>query len=451
MHRKIKITILGIFTVLLLSGCSIKKPGETSMQKPKLPDKQQEVKEALNNILKKEAKLINPAEGKNRNSIQFIDIDGDGEEEVIALYKVINEEEPLRFNIIKRINGHWQSVGEVSNSAFSIHKIEYVNLEGGNLKDILVGWQLADDMKRGLSIYRYEKGRVNEIFSSSYSEMGIEDFDGDDKAEAILVSLDKENIKAKAVMYKYIDNKVKAISEVPMDGAINGYSMVKVGKASKDKKGMFLEMGMGAHSEGTSLLVVKDGKLQNVFYDEEKEMTELTFRPYPMVSEDIDKDGIIEIPIQSPAPGYEDACMADTEWITNWYKWDGKNGLNLAFSNYYNYIDGYFLNFPQKWTDKVTVDAPKDIEKEHWRKFSYIDRNTSKKVPFFTIYCFDQNSIDKSKIDNMIEVGKKLNRVYMVKINNSEKDNDDALKEVLKLFLNVEEIKSNIGIIDISN
>lgn len=74
----------------------------------------------------------------------------------------------------------------------------------------------------------------------------------------------------------------------------------------------------------------------------------------------MDGDGIIEIPLLRSPLGYEGSSMAETEWITTWYKWDGNSGLIFNSESYANGRLGFEFHFPFRWKQNITVGIARD-------------------------------------------------------------------------------------------
>lgn len=220
----------------------------------------------------------------------------------------------------------------------------------------------------------------------------------------------------------------------------NGHYDVKVGLAAEGTMGIFLDAGLGAHSSETELIVMRDGKLKNVFYNEEKGIIEETFRAYSTLNEDIDNDGIIEIPLLRQPIGHEHTAMADIPWISSWHKWDGKDGLELVSEGYHNVRQEYYFNFPDKWDDRITIDRNIEEDKDE-RVFSYIDKE-NKRYRLVTIISIDVEKYDENKIkESYVEIMRQGKKIYFADISD-----DDYKESINKMKLTIDEVKENFSI-----
>ena len=97
------LTLVGmIFLASMLSGCTIPKltlNSEDLYSLPTLPAKYTELNTQLNEILESGAEYAAPTSGANIQSVQLVDLDGDGREEAVAFFRNAAEEKPLKIYI----------------------------------------------------------------------------------------------------------------------------------------------------------------------------------------------------------------------------------------------------------------------------------------------------------------------------------------------------------------
>lgn len=85
------------------------------LEPPKLPVQLEEIKQVLDARYEKELQYINPIEGNHTKSTQFVDLDGDGVEEVLIFHKLASASEHfgLRFYRKENMAGKLTKVLEV--------------------------------------------------------------------------------------------------------------------------------------------------------------------------------------------------------------------------------------------------------------------------------------------------------------------------------------------------
>lgn len=409
--------------MLCITGCTLNETPEDLMKVPNVSLKQGEVKAKLKEIIPKESTLLGPKNG-NKNAIQFIDLDKDNEDEAVIFYTLKSDIFPLRTLILKKNGSSWEKHSEIKGVGYDIDQVFYKDITGNGNLEIIVGFQGGKYLSKGVGVYAYSAEGIKRIFKESYNLLAIGDLDQDKKNELFLVKADREKGEANAQVYKYLDEAISLVDETKMEG-YSYYESAIVGKATKDKVGVFVDAGVGAHSAYTDLLVLEQGKLRNIFFDPVKEITDKTFKAHYVQSRDIDNDSIIEIGLLRDATESKDKSFASTPYITSWYKWDGQDGLVLCKESY---DDGYAncsFVFPDKWINNNLITIERDdiySDDDGIYKFSFniYDQKSKKKYNLFTISSINieiwkkaSNKFKDEGIDYQ-ELTRSMTKVYAV-------------------------------------
>ena len=69
---------------LLLSGCMLSASVEDLYALPQLPGEYRDLSQQIDEILASGAEYTSPSSGTNLQSVQLVDLDGDGNEEALA-------------------------------------------------------------------------------------------------------------------------------------------------------------------------------------------------------------------------------------------------------------------------------------------------------------------------------------------------------------------------------
>ncbi len=422
MKKQVQLMAL-VVGYLFLSGCfGGTTPVQTLLKAPKLPVELEEIKTMLNERFEKEIQYISPARGDDRHSTQFVDLDQDGVDEMIILHKLERDPEPMRITIMYKGANGWAAAEDIKGVGFGIDQIQYPDIDNDGKREILVGWQGGITPKKGLSIYSYDRGRHELYFESSYTEFAIGDFTADETKELIVIQLDINESSARATLYDDVGKRMVFLDEVKMAGVINGYYNIISGLVSQDRMGLLVDTTYGAYVAYTDLLVWRDGQLENVFYDSQWGKNDRTEKAYPIASEDIDQDGVLEIPIPRSPLGYDRVATADKPWITTWYEWDGDNGLDFNAESYTDKRYGFRLKFPARWKQNITVSL--DAERADSVTLLFVDAYTEEQIPVLTIAAVDRNAweanLQGSAVPDYEYLDSTLEKVFVVKRNDLE-------------------------------
>ena len=440
--KRVKLLGLLILLAVFSTGCIGTNTSVQGLLKPpKLPVKLEEIKQVLEEKYETELEYINPIKGDHTNSTQFVDLDGDGADEVLVFHKLERDAEPLRVTVLSKTENGWMIDEGIKGIGFDISRVEYSDINKDGILEILVGWQGGNTTKKGLTIYRYSGGAIKVAFDTSYTEFAIGDMTGDGQLELIIIDLNRTEGISMATIY---DSDFTYLDEVQMEGFINGYYNTVMGMAAKDQLGLFADASSGAHSAFTDLLVYKDGQLQNVFYDSKWRLVNKTYKAYPADSTDVDGDGIIEIPLLRSPLGYEGSSMAETEWITTWYKWDGNSGLIFNSESYANGRLGFEFHFPFRWKQNITVGIARD-QLNHVTLY-HVDSYSKKQTPVVDFVVADRIKVESGILsytsDGYSELARTLDRVYYARVH----DLSD-IEDLARIGVTFEEVKSGFRLV----
>jgi hypothetical protein len=317
-------------------------------------------------------------------------------------------------------------------SGYDINRIDFNDLDGDGYKEIIVGWDGATAISRGVSVYSLVNNEFNEVFNEGYTIYGIEDLDNDNNDELLIIKLDKIEGESNATLYDLdINTKLMYyVDQVKMDGYVKNYYSLISGNISDNKKGFLVDVSIGAHSSYTDLIIFRSGRLNNVFYNTKWEYTDMTFRLYSSISSDIDEDGILEIPLLRIPKGYENISVIEIPFITVWMEWNGLDGLKYDIESYIDNKNNFVLTFPENWRNNVTLDI-----KDNQYFFKYYSIQDKELYDVFEIIVIDKEEYfeNREEYSDYLVIDTKINREYLVKINeNIDKEEMNITYEFIK-------------------
>lgn len=434
-----------------VAGCGMNVSPTDLVKAPALDTNKQEVNQAVMQYLPAGAKLTIPSRPQNASAVSLKDLDGDGQDEVMVFYKKEKTDFQVGVLVLKKEKEMWQLVSNIEGLGRDLDFVSYQDITGDKLPELEIGWSGGEGLKNELAVYSMKENKINELWKQSYSQMDIGDLTGDSTAELAIIQHDRDQMKASAQVFAYQDHQMKKISELPLDGSVNGYEQVLIGNATPTEKGIFIDSGTGAHSGVTDLLVMRNGQLKNVLLGPDGSW--LAFKPYPSNSTDINHDGIVEIGLLIEPVDTDALSMADTPWITVWSQWDGQKGFRTVQENYTDYNLGIDFKIPSAWRDKHT------LKKEHegdtnGLSFFYIGQSKKSDAKLLTLRFYPkkdwiekEKSLNEKKISHF--VAGENNELVIVAIPPSGKAdlNDRFMQEYKQLLLTEEQIRASIQMV----
>lgn len=347
----------------LLTGCSFGTSIDNIMAPPKLSVEQEQIYSALTDACGTNISLKYPRSGKYLSAFIVEDIDGDGGNEALVFYEksgLAVEENTLRINILDQDGGSWRSVCDTPAEGSEIEKVMISKLGTNGRVNLIIGSSLINRSEKNVTMYTYENGTVTANFSEAYSFFDVTDLDGDDENEFFLLAAAATGAPAQAEAFKLDGEGIYTKYSCELSGSFSEFDSLSYGTLEDGRKALYIDAVSGAGSVQTDMIYMDGGRLQKIFGTPDESAS--TIRPAGCSCMDVDGDGVLEIPVQTVSPGYEEVSEGEQIKLTNWMRVGEDNRLERKFSSYYSVGDGYVFIFPEKWRGKVTVrrDAVND-------------------------------------------------------------------------------------------
>lgn len=371
MKRALRRAAAAVLTVLLLllnTGCSFRlvaSPDELYTL-PKLPAEYKTLGESIQALLSSGMEYAAPVSGSHTQNVQLMDLNSDGEQEAVVFLRNSAEEQPLRIHIFASGSDGYEEAAVISGSGSSIYSFYACDLDGDGGMELLVGWETGMEM-RALTVHTLQDGVLRELVRTGYARYAVADLDQDAVQELTVFRTDEQGA-AVADLYVWKNGLEKAsscalsfgIAELQAGGVVTG--------ALRDGTAALFVSGVGGNAMATDILKEDRGQLVNTVLSEFNGMTAEIFRYRGLLPEDINGDGVTEVPAAVLIP--------DTEhYRVDWYSY-GADGLReSALSTYYNAADGWYLELPQAWIGAVTVNRTRYGDDEIAVTFSRRDEN----------------------------------------------------------------------------
>ncbi|MFZ5967289.1 MAG: hypothetical protein ACOYVK_08955 [Bacillota bacterium] len=362
--------IVYIFAVLV--GCTMVEEPKELVKRPAIAEEKKRIEQMVTKFLSPMDALSKTIRDENEDSIIAKDLDGDGKEEWMILYKKGNADNRYGIVVVKEMQGSWKEVYRTEDSGIGIDFVSFSHVTGDRMVETIIGWDKGSDYAKKLKGFTFKEGSVIQFIDLYYRDIAVDDLDGDGAAELIIMNKEVEKDGISLEVLKYRDDGSADVARIAFDNGSPHYQM-KIGNATAERKGIFIDFFIDAHSGYTDLLILEKDGLKEVF-ENEKRGQYMTYQYYPVGSMDRNRDGIMEIGLLTRPRGTEDMELIEVPWITTWYQWNGKNGLVPVEREYANYFEDYIIQIPWSWGEEFTI-----------RETFYEETNT-RKIDFFTMH-----------------------------------------------------------------
>ena len=296
---------------LCLAGCSM--PGEQVqveelLRAPKLSGDYGDVQTALNDWLGESAQLKYPMQGDLLSPFLIHDLDGDGQQDAAVLYTTAQSSNVCIAILQKGSDGMWQVRQNVEGLADTVDSVGLAQLQPGDASQLVVGYVAAQG-DHYLAVYSYTDGELSTILEQQYQQYLVEDITGGGSQDLILMStLEDGGVQIELLTV----DKEGSFQQVAVMGLsanrFAGCASVAAGVGADGRHYLVLDgwTGISGNNLASVLLRFDEDTQQMVPADQisTEKLYTASLRNVPsLVSQDLEGDGIVEIPTQPDEAG----------------------------------------------------------------------------------------------------------------------------------------------------
>ena len=136
---------------------------------------------ALEALITQGYEYASPTGGRNIQSVQMADLDGDGQQEALAFFRMSSDEKPLKIFVFKIEGGSYARYCTIESSGTAIDSVQYEDLTGNGHQEIIVGWRISADVQT-VAVY-VPQPEPYVLLQSGYTRFTVTDLDGDGVVE----------------------------------------------------------------------------------------------------------------------------------------------------------------------------------------------------------------------------------------------------------------------------
>lgn len=409
---------------LLLCGCMFNSSPEDMYQLPQFPEEYAALRESIDGILAAGAEYAAPVSGTNIQSVQLVDLDGDGVEEAVAFFRNSAEEKPLKIYIFRAIHDGYEQAALIEGSGTSVYSVRYTDLDGDGHRELLVGWRISAELQ-AVEVYDLRNYQVRSLMFSMYSRYEVVDFDEDGMQEVVVLRSDTDG-NGIAECYNWSGGALEIASTAPLSMTMAELRSMDLGTLREGGRALFVT-GVSEDTEAiTDILTYRDGGIVNIVRSDYTGVSSEIFRSVSLKPADIDGDGVTEVPMPVALPGPQSEGE-ELYWQVYWRSYNSRGQGEVVLSTYHNTAEGWYLLLPDSWDGQIAVRQVTGVD-ERGTVFSYLKDDVP--VDFMGIYTITGSSREYKAVRNGRFVLKRQgNTVYAAVFYEGEKDWADGIDQ----------------------
>ncbi len=379
--------------LMLFSGCTAFESQNIYelLRAPKLSGGQDEIQEVLRSYLGgEEPYYVFPKKGDIRTPLTWVDLDGDGNTEVILLYTMPDGTEAhnekgnnVYIAVMQEIEGEWQVVVDAPGplNFTEVESMEISNLLDSGTRQMIIGFTTPNFNTKMFGLYTYGQGVLENLYMMEYSSYAIGEFTQVGSTDLVVVSA-SDQLEGMQLYYiptedgDFLPNG--SLEQVQLDDIF----ITCVGiHPSRGENGERIIVVDGETAAGTlaSQIVYYSGE-RFFTVDNSATLRGPTTRMNPLLhTKDIDDDGVAEIPItigsefiMTPAADKELTYIGWMDFVTNPEQEPTQKEFGILDSD-----RSVYISLPDEWQGEVSI-----LDGEDEGEWILQERNTRRELMY---------------------------------------------------------------------
>lgn len=342
--KKILILLAWVGLALGLCGCALETSAENLFTLPQVPVEYTGLANKLNTYLQSGYEYIAPSGGNNIQSLQMVDMDGDGEKEAVAFFRRTADEKPLKILFFREEGGTFSLYCTIESGGTSIDSVSFRDFNGDGCLEVAVGWRISAEVQTA-AVYQLGENQAELLMQSGYLRYVVDDLDSDGRFDLLLIRSESAgDCLAEHYAWQEGEMRVSDSCQLHCTPAELSRGSIVCGKLDSQKKAAFITAVSAENVAMTNILLCRGGHLLNVGMDAQTGVTEVQYPFSQLRPQDINNDGIIEIPYPERSGSRPNGGA-----FFAWFRFDDRGNSVWVMDTYHNLTDGWYLVLNDDW------------------------------------------------------------------------------------------------------
>lgn len=344
---------LAAVVVLLLSGCSMQSVDEM-YRLPKRSDEFTNLQTVINETMSG-LEYSAPISGENRQTVQTADLDGDGKSEHILFAKG-TAEKPLQIFIFSGEGGIFRLLDSIECSGTAFEQVEYVALNSSPGFELVVGRQVSDQVLRSVSVYTLVNGQIEQQMTTNYAKYLCSDMQGDGLSELLVLRPgESDSDNGIAELYSFQGDSVNRYPQTTLSAPADKIKRMIPGKLEGGQNAVFVASSVDQSAIVTDIFAIVNDQFTNITLSGDAGTSVETLRNYYVYADDIDGDGILELPELINMKISGESAADKSQYLIRWYSMGPDGNKVEKLHTYHNYEGGWYIKLDSSIAERFTV------------------------------------------------------------------------------------------------
>ena len=395
MRNRIKKLFCLLLSAMILTGCSM----QTVDQMYRLPKRSTDysnLQAAIDKAMEGLA-FSAPLTGENQQSVQMADVDGDTLQEYLVFAKG-SSELPLRILVFDRVDDVFVHTDTIESNGAAYDQVEYIQMDDKPGVEVIIGRQISDQLVRSVSIYTFSNGEAEQMVTANYRKFITVDLNENGLSELFILRPSKVQTESGvAELYSMETGIMERSNEVMMSGPVDKLKRIIAGKLHGGKNAVYVGSTVEDTALITDVFTLVDEMLTNVSLSSESGTSVQTLRNYYVYADDIDKDGVVELPHLMTMVPLDNAKSTEQRDMILWYALLPDGSTVDKLYTYYDSVGGWYVELDKEIAKRISVRCLGNMYEFYLWNETYTSAQLLMSIFAFTGYNREEQSLSDGR------------------------------------------------------
>ena len=348
-----KIIILLLVSALFMSGCQMRTVDEMYAP-PKRSDDYNSLQTVINQAMVG-LEYSAPISGDNQQIVQMADLNGDDVKECLLFAKG-GDNLPMHIMVFTMENEEYVHSQTINLPGSAFDKVEYAPIDDSPGMEIVVGTQVSDQVSRSIAVYSFADGEAQQLVTEDYVKFLTVDLNGNGKNEVFVIRAGSHDFDRGVVeLFSYNNGVIQRSVELNMSETVDKLKRILVGQLYGGQSAVYVASAVDEDSLITDVYTIVNDSFTNVSLSNESGTSVKTMRNYFVYADDMDSDGVMELPGLIPMRSIDKTWYGYDQNLIRWFSMTPEGEEIEKLYTYHNFLGGWYLQIDKSLALRVSV------------------------------------------------------------------------------------------------
>ncbi len=348
-----RILTLILLAALLLCGCQMR-----TVDQMYAPPKRSDDYNSLQTVISQSMTGMEysaPISGDNQQIVQMADLNGDDVMECLLFAKG-GDNLPMHIMVFSMVNEEYVHTQTIDLPGSAFDKVEYALIDDQPGMEIVVGTQVSDQVSRSVSVYSFATGEAEQLVTEDYVSFLTVDLTDSGKKELFVIRAGSNDFDRGVVeLFSFQDGVIQRSLELNLSETADNLKRILIGQLHGGKTAVYVASAVDEDTLITDVYAIVNGGFTNVSLSNESGTSVKTMRNYFVYADDMDSDGVMELPSLIPMRSIDKTWYGYDQNLIRWYSMADDGGEIDKLYTYHHFIGGWYLQIENAIAPNVSV------------------------------------------------------------------------------------------------